>query len=361
MMPSMRPFVALMTVAAFCASCGREAPEETQSETIVPVTTEPARLDTIRASIRATGLVEPAPGADIVVIAPESARIAEIPKAEGDTVHRGDLLVRFEIPTITADVDAKRAEIDRATARLENARANQVRAKDLFERGIAARKEVEDAAREFADGQAGLAQAKAALSAAEQLSRRTVVRALFDGVVAKRSHNPGDLVEASASDPVLRVIDPQRLEVHALVPIGDVARLKAGASARIAELPDAVVLKVVSRPAAVEQGTAAVPVRLSFATPTSYPVGTPVQVTIDAEEHRDVVVVPAAALVREGEETAVFIAVENKAQRRPVVIGLASDKDIEIKSGVKAGEPVITHGQAGLPDGAPITVEKPGK
>jgi RND family efflux transporter MFP subunit len=356
-----RPAVALIALVLLGVSCSREVAEETQSETIVPVATEPAVLGTIRASIHASGLVAPAPGADLVVTAPEPARIAEMPRAEGDAVKRGDLLVRFEIPTISADVDARRAEVERAAARLENARANRVRAKDLFERGVAARKELEDADRELADAQAGVAQAKAALGASDTLSHRTVIRAPFDGVVAKRSHNPGDLVEASASDPVLRLIDPQRLEVQALVPIGDVARLRAGASARIADSTEPIVLKVVSRPAAVEPGTASVPVRLAFTTRVTYAVGTPVQVAIDAEEHRDVVVVPASALVREGEETAVFIAVDNKAQRRPVEVGLASEQVIEIRSGVKPGEAVITRGQAGLPDGAPITLEKPGK
>jgi multidrug efflux system membrane fusion protein len=56
----------------------------------------------------------------------------------------------------------------------------------------------------------------------------------------------------------------------------------------------------------------------------------------------------------------VFVAVANKAQRRPVVVGITNKDQAEIKSGVKAGEQVITHGQAGLPDGAAITVEKPG-
>ena len=45
---------------------------------------------------------------------------------------------------------------------------------------------------------------------------RATVRATFDGVVAKRMHNPGDLVEATSGDPVLRIIDPRRLEADLL-------------------------------------------------------------------------------------------------------------------------------------------------
>ena len=84
------------------------------------------------------------------------------------------------------------------------------------------------------------------------------------------------------------------------------------------------------------------------------------QVTIDAEEHRNVVVVPAQAVVREAEETAVFIANGDKAERRQVTLGLADQKQAEIVSGVKSGEAVIVTGQAGLPDGAKIAVSSSG-
>jgi multidrug efflux pump subunit AcrA (membrane-fusion protein) len=81
-----------------------------------------------------------------------------------------------------------------------------------------------------------------------------------------------------------------------------------------------------------------------------------VQVDIDAEQHTNVVLVPAVAIVRDGGETAVFVASGGKAQRRAVRIGLADHLDAEIVSGVTAGEAVIVEGQAGLPDGAPIAV-----
>jgi multidrug efflux pump subunit AcrA (membrane-fusion protein) len=115
----------------------------------------------------------------------------------------------------------------------------------------------------------------------------------------------------------------------------------------------------VSRPAEVDPGTAAAPVRLAFVRPAPIPAGTPVQVDIDAEEHRGVVIVPVSAIVHEGNETAVFVVADNKAHRRVVETGLADDEHVEVKSGLKVGEVVITHGQSGLPDGATISVSKP--
>jgi RND family efflux transporter MFP subunit len=343
------------------SGCAQPATEEVVSETVVPVTTAAAMRGTIRATIHATGTVTPAPGADLVVIAPQPARIAEMPKAEGDPVRTGDLLVRFEIPQLTSDVASRQGEVERARARLENARAAQTRAHDLFDRGIAARKEMEDADRELSDAQAGVTEAQATLASAESAADRTVVRSTFNGIVARRMHNPGDLVDATAGDPVLRVVDPRRLEVTAAIPIPDVARIDIGASARLSNSAgDAdTALTVVSRPAAVQPNTATAPVRLRFTAPTTIPVGSPVQVSIDAEEHRDVVLVPAGAVVHEGEETAVFVVGGDKAVRRMVTLGIADETRAEIRSGVMAGETVIVSGQAGLPDGAQVTVTTP--
>ena len=348
-------------VAAALAGCARRTTEEVETETVVPVTTEPAATGTIRAVIRATGDVNPALGAELLVTAPEPARISAITKAEGDRVRRGEVLVRFEIPTLNAEVTSKAAEVSGSEARLRAARENQARLHDLFERGVAARKEMEDADREMAEAQAALAQAQAGHGSAQALATRSTVVATFDGVVAKRMHNPGDFVDASTSDPVLRVIDPSRVQVDASVPIPDLSRIVVGAAARVILREDRppTLLKVASLPAAVEPGTAAAPVRLTFLSAPNLAIGTPVQVEIDAEEHTNVVLVPAAAIVREAEETAVFVADAGKAHRRPVVLGIVNEAHAEVTSGVKAGEPVIVRGQAGLPDGAAISAAKP--
>ena len=217
-----RALIAALSASVLClGSCGKPVEEEVESETVVSVKTAAASLGTIRGLVHATGVVHPAPGAELVVVAPEAARIAEVPKGAGDPVRRGEVLVRFEIPQSLAEVERQQAEIARAQATLTNAKAAQTRAADLFERGVAARKEVEETTRASADAEAALAQARASLTAAETVAGRATVRATFNGIVARRQHNPGDLVEPTATDEVLRVIDPARLEVVASVPISD--------------------------------------------------------------------------------------------------------------------------------------------
>lgn len=360
---AIRGTLLILLVGAIAALTGcREAPpEEVVSEAVVAVQTALATRGDIRGVIHATGVVAPGAGGELVVIAPEVARVAEVPWAVGDRVRKGAVLVRFEIPSVAADVQRQAAEVARAEAALANATSAQTRARALFDRGVAARREVEDSTRAVAEAEAALAQARASRLAALELSERVVVRASFDGVIAKRLHNAGDLVEPTAADPVLRVVDLTRLEVIASVPLADVSRLVAGASARLTGGPDSeadVQLRVLARPAAVDAGTATVPVRLGLRRPADVPVGLPVQVLIDAEQHRDVVLVPIAALVRDADETAIFLVSGEKAERRSVEIGLMDAASVEIVSGVAAGDQLIVDGQAGLPDGSAITVRE---
>ena len=70
------------------------------------------------------------------------------------------------------------------------------------------------------------------------------------------------------------------------------------------------------------------------------------------------VLVPVAAIVRDGEETAVLVAADGKAHRRVVTLGLSDGVHVEIVDGVAAGDQVIVDGQAGLPDGPPITARE---
>ena len=343
--------------SALLAACSRGASEEVATTDRVPVTVATAVRGPIRAAVRVTGTVKPAPGAELQVTAPQSARIAEMPRAEGDRVRKGDLLVRFDIPSLAADAAGRRSDVAQGEARLANARAAALRVQGLYERGIAARKEVEDAQRELSDATAALAAAQSARGAAGALARRAVVRAPFDGVVASRLHNPGDLVDTSG-DPILRVIDPDRLQVEAAVPLTALPQIAAGSPAQVrGPAPFAAEeARIVARPAAVDPTTGAATVRLAFARPTRLPAGTPVEVEVAGAERSGAVLVPSAAVVQEGPESFVYtVDPAGKAHRVRVATGVAAGGRTEIVSGIAPGERVVVEGQNGLPDGAAVT------
>ncbi len=355
----MRRTLLVIAPALLVWGCSKPAVEEVDTKAAAPVTTMTLAPQSLEGVVSATGVVTAAPGADWTITAPEHGRIAEMPKAEGDRVQTGDLLVRFEIPSLQTDVSTRRGEVATAQAHVQNAQASVTRLTTLVEHGVAAQKELEDAQRDLADAKAALGQAQAALQNAETIGARTVVRATFPGVIAKRAHNPGDIVDASASDVILRVIDPNKLQVVASVAIADLARVQVGRAARIvvpgADEPEAG--KVVTRPAAVDPTGVSADVRVSFAAATKLAAGTPVRVEIVAEQRQNVLVVPVEAVLHEDENAFVMVAgADKKAHKTKIAVGLTTPKEIEVTSGLKAGDAVIVKGQQELPDGGDIAI-----
>jgi RND family efflux transporter MFP subunit len=350
----------LALVLLFLAACGKPPSEQVDATAAVQVTVQTVRRGAIHPTFTAAGLVKPATGAELAVTAPQSARIAEMPRGVGERVRRGDLLVRFDIPSAESDIAARRADVARARARLNLARASFERVQGLFERGIAARKEVEDARRELADAEAGVTEAASALAAAQKIAGREVVRAPFAGVIALRTHNPGDLVEPG-TDPILRLIDPARLQVETALPVEQLVAVEVGSPAEIhgpggGTWP----ARVVTQPAAVDPATTTASLILDFVRPAGLPAGAPVQVEIAGAEHPDAVIAPAAAVVQEGPETFVYtVDAQSKAHRVPVTLGIRNGAEIEVLSGVEPGARVIVEGQNGLPDGAEVALQAP--
>jgi membrane fusion protein (multidrug efflux system) len=348
---------ALLALLAVVA-CHRAPSEDVETQAKVPVEVATPRVGALTAHVRATGTVDPAPGADWIVTAPQAARIAMLGGATGDTIRKGAVVARFDAPLLRADLATHAAELSQAQARLENARHNHTRLTELLEKGIASRREVEDARKELLDAEAGLAQSTETRAASADLASRATAVAPFDGLVAQRWHNPGDLVDAN--EHVVRLVDPSRLEVTAAVLVADASRIVVGRAARVSVAggtPEGLPAHVVGAPGAADPATGTALVRLELL--TALPVGTPVQVEIEAETVSDAVVVPASALVRDQGKAAVFVVgAEAKAHRREVEIGLTVEDEIQIVSGLKAGEPVVVKGQENLPDGASVTIEK---
>jgi RND family efflux transporter MFP subunit len=347
---------ALFAFALLASACHKATPEAVDTVEAVPVTTATAHAGPIRAAVAATGQVKPAAGAEMLVTPPQPARIAELPKGVGDHVRRGELLARFEIPSLDADASARRSDLARGEAQLETARQNLARLSGLFDRGIAARKEVEDAKRDVAQAEATVAESRASTAAAGQLAGRAVVRALFDGVIVARTHRVGDLVDPSASEPILRVIDPSRLQVEAAVAAGDLGKVEAGGAAKVrgASFPDEAA-RVIARPPAIDPTTGTGLVRLAFDAPTRRPAGLSAEVEIYGPERQAAVLVPSDALVVEGPASYVFtVDAQKKAHRREVQVGVVAAGEAEILSGIAAGDTVVVRGQTALPDGATV-------
>lgn len=350
---------ALLCAAGLMSGCRRApaAGEGDRQSTTVAVAASAVQSGALRAVVQASGIVIPAEGAEFLLIAPEPARLLEVAKVEGDAVAAGEVLARFELAGAAADVERQRAEVARMRAQVENARAGHARTRDLVARGLIPRNDLDITDRELTDAQQALDRTTTIFKAAEAAASRAVVRAPFAGVVTARLHNPGDLVQPAVTDPILRIVDPARVEIRASVAAADAARVLPGATSRIPNpAGGASLLLTVAARTPVTAATGMAAVRLVPSQPLTIAVDTPVAVEIDAEERSNVVFVPAEAILKEAGLTVVMIAAGDRAERRQVTVGITTAAGVELTSGVRPGELLITQGHIGLADGAVITV-----
>ncbi len=352
----------LLSVAAL-DGCGRSTPrtdsDPAEENGVIPVAAQPAQVGALRATIHVSGTVVPADGAEFLAVAPEPARIVEVTRNQGDSVAAGDVVVRFELQTAAQELGRQQADLARTQAQLENVRATRQRVADFVERGLVARNDLNQADRDVTEAQAAVTTATNALKRAQDTMARATIATPFAGIVANRLHNPGDVAQASITDPVLRIVDPRRLEILASIPGADAARVLPGSPARVAGVVNGqtVQLSVASRPGGTPDADGNLRVRLTFVAPAGLPVDTPVEIDIDGEERLNVVFVSPTSLVGTSTTPALFVAVGDVAQRRIVTTGVTTELGVEITSGLKAGELVITRGQSSVPDGARINVE----
>ncbi|HYY42298.1 MAG TPA: efflux RND transporter periplasmic adaptor subunit, partial [Pyrinomonadaceae bacterium] len=275
-------------------------------------------------------------------------------------------------------------------ANLSQAQNTLTRQQTLFARGIVARKDVEDAQTQVAVTNAGLSQAESALAAARVNAARGVgeartqatvsvggvaaaqaalavaqaelaraaIRAPISGTVTKRAINDGETVDPAT--PAFEVIDTATLDLVANLPAEYLGRIKTGdlASVRVEPFPDREFSGgVVQVAPAVEPQTNTVAVRVRLANPQGeLKAGLYANARIAVEIHHDALVVPEAALVVEGAETFLFVAHEEKVEKRKVTVGIRDGGRAEIAAGLKDDEQIVTTGAFGLSDGAQIKI-----
>ena len=335
--------------------------------------------------ILSDGTLEPPAGGELR--APDRATVAGIPAREGQRVARGEALVVLENPKLSTsarDAKSQVAELEServaAEGELENARAEAARRKKVVEsdqRLLAegaitrAAAEADAAASAAADQRERAARVKLesltgsrielAGASSRELSQRAealTIRAPADGVVYNLPRKVGESVEEGQL--VASVADPERLRLRVRVDQPDLPRLAPGQRLVVTfdGLPDR---EWAGKVVQVSPGLRDVGGRLvaevlgEIADPTAQlPLNASVNVRIVVAEKKGALVVPRAALQRDGERRYVWALSSGRARRRDVTIGLLAPDEVEIASGVSAGEKVLIPGIAPLSDGVRV-------
>jgi HlyD family secretion protein len=336
----------------------------------------------LRVPILSDGTLEPVEGGE--KRSPERATVGAIRVQEGERVRRGAVLVELENPELSTksrDARAAAAELEservKAAGDLETERAEAARARKVFEadqrllaEGAITKTafEADEAALEAARRREGAAKARLesldqtrvglAGESARELARRAddlIVRAPADGVVYNLPRKVGERVEEGQV--VASVADPDHLRVRARVDQPDLPRVAAGQGLVVTfdGLPDQ---RWSGRVTVVAPGLREVGGRQvgevlgEISDPTSrLPPNASVNVQIVVGEKKGALVVPRAALQRDGERRFVWILQNGRARRRDVKVGLVGLTEVEVTSGLADGDRVLMSGAVPLSEG----------
>ncbi len=337
------------------SGCRKQAADEEIASADVPTITagvgQVTRRDLVE-TLLVRGSVIAIPNQDVKISAQVPGRVVAMNVAEGDYVKAGQVVSEIEIRPIEDQRRQAQAAVAQAKAALENARLNLTRTQHLFDRGIAAGKEVEDARTQMATAESGVEQAAAALDTADRQVARTRVASPIAGYVVKRLLNVGEQVDGTAAQPLVEVANLDQVEVAANIPAEYLGRVRAGlkAAASSDSYPDRAFDGVLIAIApAIDPATNAATGRVRVANGDgALKVGMFAQVRIALEEKKGVLTVPPSAISKGEEESAVYVVAGDLATRTPVKLGLETPDATEILSGVKDGQKVLTSSVHGL-------------
>jgi multidrug efflux system membrane fusion protein len=267
------------------------------------------------------------------------ARILSIHANAGDVVKAGQIVVRLDATELQSRVNQARSALAAAEAQSAKAGADLRRTQSLFDQEAATRQTLEAAQAAAHTSAAQVAEARAAIATAESLLGETVLRTPFDGTVVKRNLEPGDM--ALPGMPVLTIQSGQRLRVEAAIPTscaGDV-RLGDALKARIGEHTFAV--KVEEITPAADAKTSTVLVKASLENPNATKPGLFVWLEQNCGS-RKTLLIPSSAVNRSGQLESALLVLDGNTRLRHIRTGKTHDGWVEVLSGLKEGDVVLT-------------------
>jgi HlyD family secretion protein len=258
----------------------------------------------------------------------------------------------------TENVRNAETALARAQTQLRLAKANRAQVDVRRDDVKAAQAAVTQAEADIRASRATVAQNEATVANARlQIANASIVSPI-SGIISERLTEPGQ--QAAPGGVVLRVVALNTVFFEAQVPETELAAVKPG---------QVVTVNVDSFPGREFEG------KIARVYPTGNTASRSVLVRVEIDnsgtllrpglyargrvvaEQREGVVVPKDALVTRGDKTYVFVAANGgQASEREVRVGIRDTNTVEILSGVRAGEQVITAGQGVLKDGSPVQV-----
>ncbi len=359
---------------------------------------------TIVETVSATGKIQPE--VEVKISSEVSGEIIELPVKEGQLVKKGDLLVKINPDLYTSgynrtisNLSGTKAGLSQADAQLKEAQANYNRNKTLYDKGIISKSEWDRILSAYEVAKANkqsayynVQSAVATVNEAKDNLGRTTIYAPADGTISLLNVELGERVlgtQQMAGTEILRVANLNNMEVEVDVNENDIVKISVGDSADVEV--DAYLKKKFKGLVTAISNSASTALTADQVTnfkvkirilkesyedlvegkPASYsPFRPGMTATVDIITKRkdNVLAVPISAVVVKTDTSAtpkpkaipdadekkdptptqekkmecVFVKVGDRAEIRVITTGIQDDRNIEVKTGLKKGDVVIT-------------------
>jgi len=307
----------------------------------VPVEVAKAARRSIAASYMGTAPLEARGEAQVVA---KTSGIALAVLADvGQQVRAGQVLVRI-------DRDRATLQVAQSEAQVRKLEANYRRATQLAGQQMVSANDVDQLRYDLENARAAYRLARLELSYG-------AVTAPISGVLAARNIKPGNLVQINT--PIFTIVDNSRLEATLNAPEREIEVLKAGQAVQLAvdALPGKTFEGRIDRVSpVVDSGSGTFRVVCAFDGGGELQPGMFGRIRINYDQRADALAIPRTALLDDGSAPAVFTVRAGKAVRTELKLGYIDGEWVEVRDGLREGDPVVVAGKAALREGSAVQV-----
>ncbi len=293
--------------------------------------------------VYATGIVEPTHWAKVTAL--QRKRIIELCECEGRAVRKGEVLARLD------DLE-ERALLTELEARLARVREDATRLKTLLDRNATSRSTYEEKRTQMSESEARV-------TAQRDRVNDLLLRSPMDGIVLRRDGEVGEIAGTGANDVLLWIGQPKPLRVVAEVNEDDIGRVKEGQTVLLRHEGHGgspLTATVGNITPKGDPQTKTFRVYLSLPDDTPLKIGMSVEANVVVSEVKGALLLPAEALVGQ----TVQVVENGRAVRKVVEAGIRGTSRVEIRSGVSAGQSVISPFRAELANGTRVRATRTG-
>ncbi|ATW26596.1 efflux RND transporter periplasmic adaptor subunit [Candidatus Formimonas warabiya] len=338
----------ILSILIFSLGCGakpadnKDAGKETKGKLVSALTVKKQEQPLL---LSAVGIAEPEQEADLFFNA--SGILTGLHVTNGMKVGKGQLLATLD--TDTAENSVSSLVLADAQAELAKKQTDLERVQKLYQEGVATERDLEDAQREVDRQTNQVAQAERSVVA-------TNLKAPFSGIIAEVMQQAGQTV--SPGTPVMKIVDLSKVKIVLDVPNDLISQYHVGQTAAVTsdggkqEQGKVTAISPVTDP---QTGKYRVEITLSNGTGL-WRGGMVAQVEVPRTLSTGIILPLSCVGVNQDQQY--VLAIENGVAKRHVVeVGQIIGDSIEILSGIKPNDRVISSGIAYIGDGEAVTVK----